>query len=89
MPKWNIKIRLVFILSFAVFALSSCGDKTKILNTDPDIYRFCEDFLIWELDRGEDRTNEDLWACVSQKGGFTDENGEVVHPSSSDWKWGD
>ena len=82
-------IRFVPILLFAVLSVSSCGDKTKILNTDPDVYQFCENLLYRDLDRGENRTKEDLWNCVSQKGGFTNEKGEIVHPRSSDWEWTD
>lgn len=86
--KWlYLRKSITFLFTSLVF-LTSCGGDPSTLNIDSEVQSFCEKLVLERWNQDRDPTADDVWGCIDSKKGFSDEQGNIVHPKRynySDW----
>lgn len=81
-------LKKVFVFLCSVILLTGCGGDPETLNIDTQIQFECEKWVLerWREDR--EPNADDVWGCINVKGGFTDDDGNIINPSRFNYsKW--
>jgi len=81
--------KLLISLACTVGLLTGCsGGDPDTLNIDTEIQRYCEELVLERWNQDREPNADDVWGCINVKGGFTDEQGNVVNPKRYNYsKW--
>jgi hypothetical protein len=80
---------LISIVCTAGLLTGCSGGDPDTLNIDTEIQRDCEELVLERWNQDREPNADDVWGCINVKGGFTDEQGNVVSPKRynySEWK---